>query len=389
MRPQTENSPHPAADQQDLRYWFALHRAPQIGTQRFHKLLASYGTPAEVFHARPEGLRAAGIAPASIDYLRQPDWEAVDRDMEWLSQPGNHVVRFQDAAYPPLLKQIADPPVLLFVRGDTDYLAQPQLAIVGSRNPTHTGQALAREFAAHLASFGLTITSGLAAGIDGAAHRGAIEAGGATLAVAGTGLDRVYPARHRGLAHQVAENGALVTEFPPGTAPLAANFPRRNRIISGLSLGTLVVEAALRSGSLITARSALEQGREVFAIPGSIHNPLARGCHALIREGAKLVETGDHILEELASQISALVAPDDHRAGAAASAEQPRETGELPSEYRQLLELIEYEAVSVDQLVERSGLTPEEVSSMLLVLELDGHLVSGAGGRYSRARLGA
>jgi DNA processing protein len=389
MRPQTENSPHPAADQQDLRYWLALHRAPQIGTQRFHKLLASYGTPAEVFHARPEGLRAAGIAPAGIDYLRQPDWEAVDRDMEWLSQPGNHVVRFQDAAYPSLLKQIADPPVLLFVRGDRDYLAQPQLAIVGSRNPTHTGRALAREFAAHLASFGLTITSGLASGIDGAAHRGAIEAGGATLAVSGTGLDRVYPARHRDLAHQVAENGALVTEFPPGTAPLAANFPRRNRIISGLSLGTLVVEAALRSGSLITARSALEQGREVFAIPGSIHNPLARGCHALIREGAKLVETGDHILEELASQISALVAPDDPRAGAAASAEQPRETGELPSEYRQLLELMEYEAVSVDQLVERSGLTPEEVSSMLLVLELDGHLVSGAGGRYSRARLGA
>jgi len=389
MRPQTENSPHPAADQQDLRYWLALHRTPQIGTQRFHKLLASYGTPAEVFHAQPEGLRAAGIAPASIDYLRQPDWEAVDRDMEWLSQPGNHVVRFQDAAYPPLLKQIADPPVLLFVRGDTDYLAQPQLAIVGSRNPTHSGQALAREFAAHLASFGLTITSGLATGVDGAAHRGAIEAGGATLAVSGTGPDRVYPARHRDLAHQVAENGALVTEFPPGTAPLAANFPRRNRIISGLSLGTLVVEAALRSGSLITARSALEQGREVFAIPGSIHNPLARGCHALIREGAKLVETGDHILEELAAQITALVAPDDHRAGAAASIGQPREPRELPSEYRQLLELIEYEAVSVDQLVERSGLTPEEVSSMLLVLELDGHLVSGAGGRYSRARLGA
>ena len=215
--------------------------------------------------------------------------------MEWLSQPGNHVVHFQDAAYPALLKQIADPPPLLFVRGDRDYLAQPQLAIVGSRNPTHTGRALAREFAAHLASFGLTITSGLASGIDGAAHQGAIEAGGTTLAVTGTGLDRVYPARHRDLAHRVAENGALVTEFPPGTAPLAANFPRRNRLISGLSLGTLVVEAALRSGSLITARSALEQGREVFAIPGSIHNPLARGCHALIRDGAKLVESGEWV----------------------------------------------------------------------------------------------
>jgi DNA processing protein len=372
-----------------LRYWLALHRAPQIGTQRFHKLLANYASPAEVFHARPEELRAAGIAPASIDYLLAPDWTAVDRDMEWLSQPGNHVVHFQDAAYPALLKQIADPPPLLFVRGDRDYLAQPQLAIVGSRNPTHTGRALAREFAAHLASFGLTITSGLASGIDGAAHQGAIEAGGTTLAVTGTGLDRVYPARHRDLAHRVAENGALVTEFPPGTAPLAANFPRRNRLISGLSLGTLVVEAALRSGSLITARSALEQGREVFAIPGSIHNPLARGCHALIRDGAKLVETSDHILEELASQITGLLAPDGYRAAVAMPSGQPQQAGELSAEYRQLLEFIEHDAVSVDQLVERSGLTPEEVSSMLLVLELDGHLVSGAGGRYSRARLGA
>ncbi len=389
MRPETEKSSHPVADQQDLRYWLALHRAPQIGTQRFHKLLASYASPAEVFHARPEELRAAGISPVSIDYLRQPDWTAVDRDMDWLSQPGNHVVHFHDAAYPPLLKQIADPPALLFVCGDSDYLAQPQLAIVGSRNPTHTGQALAREFAAHLASFGLTITSGLAIGIDAAAHQGAIEAGGATLAVTGTGLDRVYPARHRDLAHRVAENGALVTEFPPGTAPLAANFPRRNRLISGLSLGTLVVEAALRSGSLITARSALEQGREVFAIPGSIHNPLARGCHALIRDGAKLVETGDHILEELASQINARPPPDGRRATVPMPCGQPQQAGELSAEYRQLLEFIEHDAVSVDQLVERSGLTPEEVSSMLLVLELDGHLVSGAGGRYSRARLGA
>ena len=384
MRPETEKSPHPPADQRDLRYWLALHRAPQIGTQRLHKLLAYYASPVEVFHARPEELRAAGIAPVSIDYLLEPDWTAVDRDMEWLSQPGNHVVHFQDAAYPALLKQIADPPALLFVRGDRDYLAQPQLAIVGSRNPSHTGQALAREFAAHLASFGLTITSGLATGIDGAAHQGAIEAGGATLAVTGTGLDRVYPARHRDLAHRIAENGALVSEFPPGTAPLAANFPRRNRLISGLSLGTLVVEAALRSGSLITARSALEQGREVFAIPGSIHNPLARGCHALIRDGAKLVETGDHILEELASQITGLLAPDGRQAAVAMPSGPPRQAGELSAEYRQLLEFIEHDAVSVDQLVERSGLTPEEVSSMLILLELEGHVSSAPGGIYCR-----
>jgi len=386
MRPQTENSSPSAAEQQDLRYWLALHRAPQIGAQRFHKLLASYGTPSEVFRARPHGLRAAGIAPASIDYLQKPDWEAVDRDMEWLSQPGNQIVRFQDASYPPFLKQIADPPALLFVRGDTDYLARPQLAIVGSRNPTHSGRAVARDFAAHLASFGLTITSGLASGIDGAAHRGALEAGGSTLAVTGTGLDRVYPARHRDLALQIAENGALVAEFPPETAPLPANFPRRNRIISGLSLGTLIVEAALRSGSLITARAALEQGREVFAIPGSIHNPLARGCHALIREGAKLVETGDDILEELASHIAALLPRNAAGSATVPTSTHPPMTEKLPAEYSQLIEFIGHEAISVDQLVERSGLTPEEVSSMLLLLELEGYLVSGAGGRYSRAR---
>ena len=217
----------------------------------------------------------------------------------------------------------------------------------------------------------------------------ALDGGGKTVAILGTGIDRVYPARNRELAHAIAANGALVSEYPLGAAPERWRFPERNRLISGLSLGTLVVEAALRSGSLITARSALEQGREVFAIPGSIHNPLARGCHALIRDGAKLVETSDHILEELASQITGLLAPDGYRAAVAMPSGQPQQAGELSAEYRQLLEFIEHDAVSVDQLVERSGLTPEEVSSMLLVLELDGHLVSGAGGRYSRARLGA
>ena len=239
--------------------------------------------------------------------------------------------------------------------------------------------------AGHLSVRGLTITSGLAIGIDGAAHEGALL-GGRTIAVMGTGPDRVYPARHRDLAKRIAEQGALVTELPPGIGPRGEHFPRRNRIISALSTGTLVAEAALRSGSLITARYAAEQGREVFAIPGSIHNPMARGCHALIREGAKLVETGDHILEELATHIGAFLAPDASDSGTAAASQQRPKTGGLPAEYGQLLEFIEYEAVSVDQLVERSGLTPEEVSSMLLLLELDGYLVSGAGGRYSRAR---
>jgi DNA processing protein len=386
MRPPAEAPSPQTDDPQELRNWLAVHRAPRIGAQRFRKLLSGFGGAANVIAAGPEALRAAGLPPASINYLQNPDWQAVEDDLRWLQEPDNYLIRYTDLAYPPLLKQIVDPPMLLFVHGDTDYLAQPQIAIVGSRNPTHAGQRLAQEFAAHLASFGITITSGLASGIDAAAHRGALDANGSTLAVTGTGLDRVYPARHRDLAHQIARNGALLSEFPPGTAPLPGNFPRRNRIISGLSLGTLVVEAAVRSGSLITARSALEQGREVFAIPGSIHNPLVRGCHALIREGAKLVETGDHILEELASQLS--VAAPGHSVGntPSAPAGQLAEPDKLPGEYAQLLEYIGYDAVSVDQLVECSGLTPEEVSSMLLVLELDGYLVSGAGGRYSRAR---
>ena len=224
------------------------------------------------------------------------------------------------------------------------------------------------------------ISSGLATGIDAAAHEGALEGRGGTLAVTGTGLDRVYPACHRELAHRIAASGALVSEFPPGTPPQASNFPRRNRIISGLSVGTLVVEAALRSGSLITARLARDQGREVFAIPGSTHNPLARGCHALIREGAKLVETGQHILEELAPLISVAQAP------VTTPESGTDKTPQLAEDYRKLLGSMGYDAISVDELVQRSGLTPEEVSSMLLMLELEGHLASSAGGRYTRVR---
>ncbi|MEA2080504.1 MAG: DNA-processing protein DprA, partial [Pseudomonadota bacterium] len=279
MRPQADPAKSHASERNDLHYWLALHRAPAIGCRRCLKLLAEFDSPATIFQASPDHLRSFSLRPESIDYLMKPDWEAVERDLDWLAQPDNSIVTCQDPGYPSLLQEISGPPPLLFIHGDPDFLSQPQLAIVGSRNPSHDGRSLAAEFAAHLAGCGLTITSGLASGIDAASHQGALRAGGNTVAVAGTGLDRVYPARHRELAHQIAENGALVSELSPGTGPLAANFPRRNRIISGLSLGTLVVEAALRSGSLITARAALEQGREVFAIPGSIHNPLTRGCH--------------------------------------------------------------------------------------------------------------
>jgi DNA processing protein len=224
------------------------------------------------------------------------------------------------------------------------------------------------------------ITSGLALGIDAAAHQGALDAGGQTIAVMGTGLDRVYPASNRELAHRIAEQGALISELSPGTPPLAQNFPRRNRIISGLSLGVLVVEAAQRSGSLITARCALDQGRDVFAIPGSIHNPLSRGCHELIRNGAKLVETAEHILEELGSLALGEITSSQTTTGAVEN------RAELDKEYLQLLEQMAYDPVSVDELVSRSGLTPEQLSSMLLVLELEGYVASSHGGRYTRTR---
>jgi DNA processing protein len=259
-------------------------------------------------------------------------------------------------------------------------LQSPQLAIVGSRNPTPNGRITAQDFARHLADVGLTITSGLALGIDAASHLGALESDGYTIAVMGTGLDRVYPARNRDLAHAVAERGALVSEYPLGTTPRPENFPRRNRIISGLSMGTLVVEAALQSGSLTTAHHAVEQGREVFAIPGSIHNPLSRGCHRLIREGAKLVETAEDILSELSALNQALNSPPK-------TLEKHYDTSEsLDQEYERLLDTMGFAPTPVDQLVSLSGLTAEEVSSMLLILELQGYVGSSPGGLYIRVK---
>ncbi len=383
MSKQTRPPPRNSRSRDDTHNWLALYRAPGVGNHIIHRLLQHFHTPESVLGATTEQLRGFGLAAGCIESLRQPDWQAVEKDLAWLAVADNRLLKLGDAGYPPQLADIPDPPLLLFVHGDPDYLLQPQLAIVGSRNPSRDGIALAADFAAYLGDRGLTICSGLAAGIDAAAHRGALRCTAGTVAVTGTGLDRVYPAQHRELAHQIAENGVLVSEFPPGTPPLAANFPRRNRIISGLSLGTLVVEAALRSGSLITARQALEQGREVFAIPGSVHNPLARGCHALIREGAKLVENGEHILEELAHQLplsrSTHVAPEQ-------AAGEVADPVELSREYSELLDLMGYEAVAVDQLVQRSGLTAEQVSSMLLLLELDDRVHSSPGGHYTRAR---
>ena len=372
-------------DPDSAHLWLALNRTPGAGPRRLNALLRRFGSPAAILAASHAELRDSKLTADSIDYLRTPDWSAVDRDLTWLEQDRNSILTCNDPGWPAQLADIADPPILLFIHGDPDYLRQPQIAIVGSRNASRDGLSQARDFAGYLGGYGLTITSGLAEGIDAAAHRGALQTAAGTVAVTGTGLDRVYPARHRDLAHQIAANGVLVSEFAPGTPPVASNFPRRNRIISGLSLGTLVIEAATRSGSLITARMALEQGREVFAMPGSIHNPMARGCHALIRAGAKLVETGEHVLEELAASLPS-GPPDSACPPQTAGPGANRQThAELAEEYSQLLEHMGYEPVSVDQLVQRSGLTAEEVSSMLLLLELEDAIHSSAGGRYTRA----
>ena len=362
---------------EELGYWLALHRAPGLGPVLFRELLGRYGSPRDALQAAPEALRHR-LTPAGLRSLTAPDWAAIEADLEWGMLPGHALLTWRDARYPGLLSQLADAPPVLYVQGEPRLLSVPQLAIVGSRNPTPAGREMAREFARSLALAGLGITSGLALGVDGASHEGALCCGGVTIAVAGTGLDRVYPARHRELAHRIAAHGAIVSELPLGAPPLPGNFPRRNRLISGLSVGTLVVEAALHSGSLITARAALEQGREVFAIPGSIHNPLARGCHSLIREGAKLVETAQDVLEELGPLVQLAAMP---REGTT----REMSPGELDAEYSRILECLSFDPTSVDVLVERSGLTPEEVSSMLLILELRGYVASLSGGLYTRA----
>jgi len=310
--------------------------------------------------------------------LLTPNWDQVQQDLTWFSEPNRHIVTFHDPRYPELLKQITDPPSILFVHGDVSLLSQWQIAVVGSRNPSGSGRDTAFEFAHYLAKGDITITSGMAMGINAAAHQGALAAQGKTIAVIGTGLDLIYPATHRDLAEDITHRGAIVSEFPLGTTPRAENFPRRNRIISGLSLGTVIVEAAIRSGSLITARMALEQGREVFAIPGSIHNPLARGCHQLIREGAKLVETANDILEELGALAGIKIDTD------LASAQTVNEDPKVDADYQILFETLGYDPIEIDLLIERCGLTAETVSSMLLLLELQGQVESLPGGRYVR-----
>lgn len=356
--------------------WLHLHRLTGGGARLRH-LLNQFENADAVYRASRSDLLPYFDGDATpVDHiLTGPQAADFEVERRWLDDPDNHLLVISDPAYPPLLREIADAPSLLFVRGALACLAQPQLAIVGSRNPTHGGCDTARAFSDALARAGLAVTSGLAIGIDACAHEAALDTGGVTVAVTGTGLDRVYPAAHRELAHRIAARGALVSEFALGTPPRRENFPRRNRLISGQSLGVLVVEAALQSGSLITARLAAEQGREVFAIPGSIHSPLARGCHALIRQGAKLVETAQDVLEELGPLAGALASP-----GATAARSEVR----IESAESEFLSLMGHDPVSIDVLAGRSGLTAGAVSSMLLHMELRGLVEARPGGKYQR-----
>jgi DNA processing protein len=364
--------------QQELICALLLHRI--VGSTRaYAELLEHHGSAEGVFAARRAELEPLldGRQTLVDAILAGPDPTRVQAELDWLAQPDCSVVALSDPDYPPLLRQINDPPPLLFVRGARAFLTQPQIALVGSRNPTSGGCENAHEFARALGQAGLVITSGMALGIDACAHRGALDAGGATVAVAATGLDRVYPARHRDLAHAIAERGAIVSEFPLGSPPRRDHFPRRNRIISGMSVGVVVVEAALQSGSLITARLGGEQGREIFAIPGSIHSPLARGCHALIKQGAKLVETARDILEELGPLVQAQAATQNEIPVTRSHANDNVAT-------QVLLDHIGHDPVDVDTLVERSGLTPEVISSMLLHMELHGLIETCPGGKIQR-----
>ena len=364
-----------------LENWLTLLHTPGIGPSTFHTLLDHFGSADAVLNASNSELSGLSLKNDTISALNHQERPDITADLDWASEPEHHIITSADERYPAQLKDLTDAPPVLYVRGDPDYLLQPQLAMVGSRNPSAAGRNTAREFASHLSGAGITITSGLATGIDGASHEGALQGLAGTVAVVAHGLDIVYPAQHQQLAQAISENGAVVSEMPVGTEPQRGMFPRRNRLISALSLGTLVVEAAVKSGSLITARLALELNREVFAIPGSIHNPMARGCHQLIRQGAKLVESVDDILEDLRFRAPQIT-PYPIKTHQDTPEKLKDRHNTLDPDHQKLLKCLAYEPASIDELVIRSKFSAAEVASMLLILELEGIIVC-QDGRYT------
>lgn len=370
----TDTRPTPDQYATPIADWLRLEQAAGVGRRSVHALLAVFGTPGAILRAGPAAL-GAHVTPAQARAICAPVTPAlatlIDATLAWLAAPDHHLVTCDDPRYPPALAEIPDPPLLLYVSGRVELLAQPLIAVVGSRNASVQGRVDAESFAAALSGAGLCVVSGLALGIDTAAHEGALRGAGSTIAVVGTGLDRVYPARNRALAHRIAAQGCIVSEYPLGMPPLAANFPRRNRIISGLAAGVLVIEAAAQSGSLITAQLAAEQGREVFALPGSIHSALTKGCHRLIREGAQLVETVDDVL--MAMRLSPLAGLPQVDAAAPASEDDGM-----------LLDALGHEPVALDELLARLALDPGMLGARLLELELAGVVTRLPGGRVQR-----
>ncbi len=358
---------------EEFAAWFRLLETPGVGRGAARRLLAACGSPERVLSAKPALWREVGGLDAAAGLTQPPDvvTERLAAAQAWLAGGQDRgAIALGDPTYPALLLQTADPPLLLYVQGDAAHLSQRSVAVVGSRNATPQGLANASAFSEALSRQGWVVVSGLAQGIDGAAHEGALQGPSGTVAVVGTGLDRIYPPGHRALARRIASQGVITSEYPPGTPALPLNFPQRNRIIAGLSLGTLVVEAAVQSGSLITARMASEAGREVFAIPGSIHSPQAKGCHALLKQGAKLVESAEDILEELRG--GGLRQPELPLSGPSAQS-----TTEDP-----LLHALGHDPVTLDALLARTGWPVSELSARLLTLELDGLVARLPGGLF-------
>ena len=372
----------------ELRAWLRLSLTEGVGNETARQLLAAFGSPQAIFEQDAAALNAVGNERLRRAIEAEPDElpAQLARTLAWLAEgPDRCILTLGDTGYPPALLNITDPPLMLYLLGSLGVAGEakvlfstlPCLAIVGSRNPTPQGHINAGQFAESFGAAGWCVVSGLALGVDGAAHQGALRAGGHTVAVVGTGLDRVYPRKHLELAHRIAQRGLIISEFALGTPPLTANFPRRNRLISGLSQGTLVIEAALQSGSLITARLAAEQGKEVFAIPGSIHSQQSRGCHLLIKQGAKLVESAQDVLEELQ--------PAGTRSLDLAGGSQPQPS---PMPDGPLLQAMGFDACSLDALQARTGLATAELQAQLLVLELQGELARLPGGQFVRVAQG-
>ena len=387
----------------DLAHWLRLEQTPGVGPATARRLLSAFGLPEQIFNTDLDALLQVvtlPVAQALSQAVPGATAALIDATLLWLEQAGNHIVTLVDGAFPPELLNIPDPPLLLYVKGRLDLLHGPSLAVVGSRNASAQGAANAERFSYHISEAGLTIVSGLALGIDAAAHKGGLRGAASTIAVIGTGADLVYPSRNRALAHLIAQQGAIVSEYPLGLPALSSNFPRRNRLISGLARGVLVIEAAAGSGSLITARMALEQGRDVFAVPGSIHSALSKGCHGLIKQGAKLVESADDILEELLLPSSskkaanpALANPgaertaDGRDAAPTESAPQPDLPLESGLETHPLLNVLGHDPVDADLLAERAGLDAASVISQLLTLELAGLVERLPGGLFARCKI--